>query len=109
MSLLQWPTATQAAGSKVCWPVPSLYPHLLLFISIQNTGSLTIAPSFSITIRRQYAPFLSISIHLTTSKQCILDDIRAHRIPVDFLDIFESAKVPFYDGTPLAVHVPLLS
>lgn len=31
--------------------------------------------------------------------QCILDDIRAHRIPVDFLDLFDAADVPFYDGT----------
>ncbi|KXN86738.1 SAGA complex subunit spt20 [Leucoagaricus sp. SymC.cos] len=31
-------------------------------------------------------------------QQCILDDIRAHRIPVDFLDLFDAAKVPFYDG-----------
>ncbi|KAG6819179.1 hypothetical protein H0H93_014599 [Arthromyces matolae] len=30
--------------------------------------------------------------------QSLLDDVRAHRIPVDFLDLFEAAKVPFYDG-----------
>ncbi|KAF8329544.1 Spt20 family-domain-containing protein [Cantharellus anzutake] len=28
----------------------------------------------------------------------LLDDIRAHRVPVDFLDIFKQAKVPFYSG-----------
>ncbi|KAH6916382.1 Spt20 family-domain-containing protein [Coprinopsis sp. MPI-PUGE-AT-0042] len=28
----------------------------------------------------------------------LLDDIRAHRIPVDFLDLFDDARVPFYDG-----------
>ncbi|EGN95119.1 hypothetical protein SERLA73DRAFT_77130 [Serpula lacrymans var. lacrymans S7.3] len=28
----------------------------------------------------------------------LLDDIRAHRIPVDFLELFDSARVPFYDG-----------
>ncbi|KAL4066154.1 Spt20 family-domain-containing protein [Scleroderma yunnanense] len=27
-----------------------------------------------------------------------LDDVRAHRIPVDFLELFDSARVPFYDG-----------
>ena len=33
--------------------------------------------------------------------QSLLDDIRAHRIPVDFLELFDSAKVPFYDGTQI--------
>ncbi|TFK23191.1 hypothetical protein FA15DRAFT_670690 [Coprinopsis marcescibilis] len=28
----------------------------------------------------------------------LLDDIRAHRIPVDFLDLFDNARVPFYEG-----------
>ncbi|PCH44446.1 hypothetical protein WOLCODRAFT_133250, partial [Wolfiporia cocos MD-104 SS10] len=28
----------------------------------------------------------------------LLDDIRAQRIPVDFLELFDSAKLPFYDG-----------
>ncbi|PPQ97862.1 hypothetical protein CVT26_013031 [Gymnopilus dilepis] len=28
----------------------------------------------------------------------LLDDIRAHRIPVDFLDLFDQTQVPFYDG-----------
>ncbi|KAF8166152.1 Spt20 family-domain-containing protein [Pholiota molesta] len=28
----------------------------------------------------------------------LLDDIRMHRIPVDFLDLFDSARVPFYEG-----------
>ncbi|TEB33050.1 hypothetical protein FA13DRAFT_1627386 [Coprinellus micaceus] len=28
----------------------------------------------------------------------LLDDIRAHRIPVDFLELFDSARVPFYEG-----------
>ncbi|TFY56188.1 hypothetical protein EVJ58_g7792, partial [Rhodofomes roseus] len=28
----------------------------------------------------------------------LLDDIRAQRIPVDFLELFDTAKLPFYDG-----------
>ncbi|KAH9933385.1 uncharacterized protein B0H18DRAFT_983411 [Fomitopsis serialis] len=28
----------------------------------------------------------------------LLDDIRAQRIPVDFLELFDAAKLPFYDG-----------
>jgi len=30
--------------------------------------------------------------------QSLLDDIRGHRIPVDFLELFDMARVPFYDG-----------
>jgi hypothetical protein len=32
------------------------------------------------------------------SLQSLLDDIRVHRIPVDFLEQFDSARLPFYDG-----------
>lgn len=39
--------------------------------------------------------------------QSLLDDIRAHRIPVDFLDLFLAANVPFYDG--LSPIVPRVS
>lgn len=28
----------------------------------------------------------------------LLDDVRAHRIPVDYLELFDSAGIPFYDG-----------
>ncbi|KAJ8591021.1 hypothetical protein M405DRAFT_735816 [Rhizopogon salebrosus TDB-379] len=31
----------------------------------------------------------------------LLDDVRAHRIPVDYLELFDSARVPFYDGCML--------
>lgn len=27
-----------------------------------------------------------------------LDDVRAHRIPVDFIELFDSVHIPFYDG-----------
>ncbi|KAF7317684.1 hypothetical protein MKEN_00856100 [Mycena kentingensis (nom. inval.)] len=37
----------------------------------------------------------------STPISSLLDDIRAHRIPVDFLDVFDSAKVPFYEGCML--------
>lgn len=30
--------------------------------------------------------------------QSLLDDVRAHRIPVDYLELFHTARVPFYDG-----------
>jgi len=35
---------------------------------------------------------------LLTALQSLLDDIRAHRIPIDFLELFDSARVPFYEG-----------
>ena len=28
----------------------------------------------------------------------MLDDVRAQRIPADFLELFDAANVPFYDG-----------
>lgn len=34
----------------------------------------------------------------TRISQSLLDDIRGHRIPVDFLELFDLARVPFYDG-----------
>lgn len=30
--------------------------------------------------------------------QSLLDDIRSQRIPTDFLELFEAAKLPFYEG-----------
>ena len=39
--------------------------------------------------------------------QSLLDDIRAQRIPVDFLELFDTAKLPFYDGK-LAARVTVL-
>ncbi|KAG7085615.1 hypothetical protein E1B28_003164 [Marasmius oreades] len=56
-------------------------------------------------------PSLTVHLHgdhfnLNASKKwsythpvaCIFDDIRAHRIPVDFLELFDKANIPFYDG-----------
>jgi transcription factor SPT20 len=36
-----------------------------------------------------------------TSFQSLLDDIRAQRIPTDFIEIFESAGLKFYEGARL--------
>lgn len=33
----------------------------------------------------------------------MLDDIRAQRIPVDYLELFDQAKVPYYDGAKLTL------
>ena len=37
-------------------------------------------------------------IALTRSVKSLLDDIRAQRIPVDLLDLFDTENVPFYEG-----------
>lgn len=31
-------------------------------------------------------------------RQSILEDIRAYRIPADFVELFDEAGVPYYDG-----------
>lgn len=38
---------------------------------------------------------LSLNIEI----QALLDDIRAQRMSVDLLELFDTARVPFYDGT----------
>lgn len=51
--------------------------------------------------------YRSMSLFVSHSDpfQSLLDDIRAHRIPVDFLELFDAARVPFYDGTHYSVDV----
>ncbi|THU78942.1 hypothetical protein K435DRAFT_823988 [Dendrothele bispora CBS 962.96] len=56
-------------------------------------------PSFTVHLRNDYWTLNDgrkfLYSHQITS---LLDDIRARRIPVDFLELFDKAKVPFYDG-----------
>lgn len=49
--------------------------------------------------------FLGTSL-VAHSEQSLLDDIRAQRIPNDFLELFDSAKVSFYDGVSFQVVWP---
>ncbi|KAF9461492.1 Spt20 family-domain-containing protein [Collybia nuda] len=56
-------------------------------------------PSFTVHLHSEYWTLNQGSKFLYNNQiASLLDDIRAHRIPVDFLDLFEAAKVPFYDG-----------
>ncbi|KAJ7249507.1 Spt20 family-domain-containing protein [Mycena haematopus] len=57
-------------------------------------------PSFSVHLRPEHWTLNNVSTKFLYNTQisCLLDDIRAHRIPVDFLDLFDAVKVPFYDG-----------
>jgi len=43
---------------------------------------------------------------LTRLVKSLLDDIRAQRIPVDLLELFDVENVPFYEGTLLATVHP---
>lgn len=45
------------------------------------------------------------SLYLTMCAQSLLDDIRAQRVPVDFLELFDAAKVPFYDGSAVVEFI----
>ncbi|KAJ7609066.1 Spt20 family-domain-containing protein [Roridomyces roridus] len=57
------------------------------------------APSFSVHLHPEHWTLNNVSKFLyNTQISGLLDDIRAHRIPVDFLDLFDAVKVPFYDG-----------
>ncbi|RDB23428.1 SAGA complex subunit spt20 [Hypsizygus marmoreus] len=64
---------------------------------LEKTESLP--PSFSVHLHLEYWTLNNGSKFLYNNQiASLLDDVRAHRIPVDFLDLFEAAKVPFYDG-----------
>ncbi|KAJ7498060.1 Spt20 family-domain-containing protein, partial [Mycena galericulata] len=55
-------------------------------------------PSFSVHLHPEHWTLNNVSKFLyNTQISGLLDDIRAHRIPVDFLDLFDAVKVPFYD------------
>lgn len=75
---------------------PSFTVHLHLEHWILNNGSKFLYNN-QIAVRRHFIYALYTSDFF--SQQSLLDDIRAHRIPVDFLDLFDAARVPFYDGS----------
>ncbi|KAF8211129.1 Spt20 family-domain-containing protein [Mycena galopus ATCC 62051] len=57
-------------------------------------------PSFSVHLHPEHWTLNNVSTKFLYNTQisCLLDDIRAHRIPVDFLDLFDAVSVPFYNG-----------
>ncbi|THH27742.1 hypothetical protein EUX98_g6435 [Antrodiella citrinella] len=56
-------------------------------------------PSFSVQLYPEHWTLNGGSKFLYNNQVAsLLDDIRAQRIPNDFLELFDSAKVPFYDG-----------
>ncbi|KAG6888748.1 hypothetical protein C0995_006219 [Termitomyces sp. Mi166 len=64
---------------------------------LEKTASLS--PSFTVHLHLEHWTLNNGSKFLYNNQiASLLDDVRAHRIPVDFLDLFEAAKVPFYDG-----------
>ncbi|KAH7885750.1 Spt20 family-domain-containing protein [Phlebopus sp. FC_14] len=59
-------------------------------------------PSFSIHLYSEYWTLNNGPKFLYNNPiASLLDDVRAHRIPVDYLELFDSAHVPFYDGCML--------
>lgn len=64
---------------------------------LERTDALS--PSFTVHLHLEYWTLNNGSKFLYNNQiASLLDDIRAHRIPVDFLELFEAARVPFYDG-----------
>ncbi|KAF8993803.1 Spt20 family-domain-containing protein [Cyathus striatus] len=56
-------------------------------------------PSFTVHLHPEHWVLNNGSKFLYHNQMAaLLDDIRAHRIPVDFLDLFDAVRVPFYDG-----------
>ncbi|KAF8159849.1 Spt20 family-domain-containing protein [Crassisporium funariophilum] len=56
-------------------------------------------PSFTVHLHPEYWVLNNGSKFLYHNQiASLLDDIRGHRIPIDFLELFDSARVPFYDG-----------
>ncbi|KAJ7777188.1 Spt20 family-domain-containing protein [Mycena metata] len=60
--------------------------------TLNNVSKFLYNTQISVWSRHYGSPTLLIC------DQGLLDDIRAHRIPVDFLELFDAAKIPFYDG-----------
>lgn len=40
-----------------------------------------------------------------TPLQSLLDDIRAQKIPTDFLELFDAARLPFYEGCTRSINL----
>ncbi|KAH9940890.1 Spt20 family-domain-containing protein [Epithele typhae] len=56
-------------------------------------------PSFTVRLYREHWILNNGSKFLYNSQTAsLLDDIRAQHIPVDFLELFDSANLPFYEG-----------
>ncbi|KAI0766658.1 Spt20 family-domain-containing protein [Trametes elegans] len=56
-------------------------------------------PSFTVRLYREYWTLNNGSKFLYNNQVAsLLDDIRTRHIPVDFLELFDTAKLPFYEG-----------
>ncbi|KAH8104068.1 Spt20 family-domain-containing protein [Cristinia sonorae] len=59
----------------------------------------TAPPSFTVHLYPEHWTLNSgLKFLYNNQVASLLDDIRAQRIPNDFLELFDSARVPFYDG-----------
>ncbi|RPD64166.1 hypothetical protein L226DRAFT_460544 [Lentinus tigrinus ALCF2SS1-7] len=56
-------------------------------------------PSFTVRLYREYWTLNNGSKFLYNNQTAsLLDDIRAQHIPVDFIELFDAAGLPFYEG-----------
>ncbi|EIW59818.1 uncharacterized protein TRAVEDRAFT_28817, partial [Trametes versicolor FP-101664 SS1] len=59
----------------------------------------TSPPSFTVRLYREHWTLNNGSKFLYNNQiASLLDDIRTRHIPVDFLELFDTAKLPFYEG-----------
>ena len=72
------------------------------------TGPSIPVPSSCTTVQRtQYGhATLCHILPLTHRVQALFDDIKANRIPVDLLELFDAAKAPFYEGMSRSCRLP---
>ncbi|KAH9046551.1 Spt20 family-domain-containing protein [Lactarius hengduanensis] len=69
----------------------------------------TSPPSFSVQLHHDNWTLNSGPKFLYNSPafSALFDDIKAHRIPVDLLELFDAAKVPFYEGVSCCMIVEI--
>ena len=63
---------------------------------LQCRGQVRLQPSSGRPLLSRISPLVTALTRLVKS---LLDDIRAQRIPVDLLELFDAESVPFYEGT----------
>jgi len=63
---------------------------------LQCWGKVRLQPPSGRLFLSRLSAFVTV---LTRAVKSLLDDIRAQRIPVDLLELFDVESVPFYEGT----------
>lgn len=99
-----WLGTISRERSRTSLNASSPYRHRSPSIYTQNIGHSIVDQNYCTTIKWRSVVCASQWHQLAERHlQSLLDDIRVHRIPVDFLDLFDSARLPFYDGVHRSV------